>query len=291
MPQVYEIVKPDRALPLVFDSPHSGCVYPADFGHACASEELSRTEDKYVDDLFACTPAYGASFLRAFFPRVYIDPNRAVTDIDPALLGGPWPYGDIHPTARSDAGIGLIRRLARPGVTVYNRQLSPQEIAGRIREYYQPYHEALAALLEETHYNFGQVWHVNCHSMPARSALPKSPIGFSGRHARAVDFCLGDRDGLTCSREFIHALRDFLRGLGYSVTINDPFKGLEIIGRSGSPARGFHAVQLEVNKSLYMDEDTQKKLPDYAAFKGDIEKLIAFCAAWAESRLMPMAAD
>ncbi len=290
MSETFTISKPDNPLPLIFDSPHSGTRYPEDFDYACDFEALERAEDKHVDDLFACAPGYGGALLCALFPRSYIDPNRAACDIDHDLLEQDWPQ-DSNPTARSDAGIGLIRRLVKPGVPVYERHLSVQEVQNRIEHYYHPYHDALQKLVDEAHYNFGQIWHINCHSMPSSSARPRQAIGLIGNRNKAVDFCLGDRDGTTCSKDFTHSLRDFIKGLGYSVTINDPFKGVELIARHSQPSRGRHSLQLEINKSLYMDEDRHEKSGDYEALQGDIEKLIAFTADFVESRLVDLAAD
>ena len=169
MKNVLSILKPDSPLPLIFDSPHSGTIYPDDFHYACDFSELVQAEDKYVDELFSCVTNYGGTLLLAEFPRSYIDVNRSADDIDVDLFEGHWPdklYGPIDPTSRSDAGIGLIRRLVKPGIPVYDRYLSPEEIHARVQTYYKPYHEKLEELIESAHYNFGEVWHINCHSMP-----------------------------------------------------------------------------------------------------------------------------
>lgn len=276
-----------NSLPLIFDSPHSGTAYPDDFHFSCDFSELEKAEDKYVDQLFAAAPDYGAALLCATFPRSYIDVNRCATDIDPELLHEPWPHSEIAPSARSDAGIGLIRRLVRPGVPVYDRVLSAREIQNRIENFYTPYHTALEKLIDESHYNFGQVWHVNCHSMPASSARPKN----SGRLNHPSDIVLGDRDGTTCDLDFTHALRDVLKKMGYVVTINDPFKGVELVRRYSNPARGFHSIQIEVNKSLFMNEDTNQKNKNFTRVKDDMEKLMSFCAEYVDSNLLNLAAD
>ena len=291
MVDVFTISKPILPLPLIFDSPHSGSMYPDDFNYACTIDDLRQSEDMYVQELFSCAPTYGVALLQAHFPRAYIDPNRAIDDIDPQLLSAPWPVGEINPTSRSDAGIGLIRRLIKPGMPVYNRHLSASEIIRRIEDYYTPYHRALKTLLDESYANFGQVWHINCHSMPAASALPRQPIGLLGQTPKAADFVLGNRDNTTCDMDFVHALRDFLRGLGYTVTINDPFKGVELVRRYGDPARGRHSLQLEINKALYMDEKTFEKSSNYNVLSRDIEKLISLCATYVQTNLTALAAD
>ncbi|GJL85274.1 MAG: hydrolase [Micavibrio sp.] len=290
MDKIFTISKPDQPLPLIFDSPHSGALYPDDFNYACDFEILARAEDKHVDELFALAPNYGGTLLAALFPRSYIDPNRAACDIDPDLLAEKWPDGS-NPTARSDAGIGLIRRLVRPGVPVYDRSLSIEEVQQRIEKYYQPYHDALKKLVDDTHYNFGQVWHINCHSMPSSSARPRQPIGLIGNQSKSVDFCLGDRDGTSCSKDFTHGLRDFIKAMGYSVTTNDPFKGVELVARHAEPARGRHSLQIEINKALYLNEEKNQKSDDYPALQKDVEQLVSFCATYVEQNLVDLAAD
>jgi N-formylglutamate deformylase len=285
------IHKPKSPLPLVFDSPHSGRNYPADFLYACAFDELEKAEDKFVDDLFDCVPAHGGSLLCALFPRSYIDVNRAATDIDPELLHEPWPHSEIAPSARSDAGIGLIRRLVKPGLPVYDRVLPADEVLHRITTYYTPYHKTLEQLIADAHYNFGQVWHINCHSMPSSSARPRRPMRIAGGRVREMDIVLGDRDGTSCDIDFTFSVRDFLRTLGYSVSINDPFKGVELIDRYSNPDRGFHSLQIEINKSLYMNEDTGEKTTNYDTVKTNMEKLVAFCAHYVQSGLTALAAD
>lgn len=283
-------------LPLIFDSPHSGAVYPEDFGYTCDFDVLKQAEDHYVDDLFSFVPKQGAALLAAEFPRSYIDVNRAMDDIDPnLLLSRYWPedkFGAIAPTHRSDVGIGLIRRLVKPGVPVYNRTLEPEEITKRIENYYKPYHRKLEQLLDMAHYNYGAVWYINCHSMPDSTAVPHNPIGIVGRDKpRSVDFCLGDRDGTTANIHFTHMLRDFLKGLGYKVSINDPFKGVELVRRYGCPPRGRTAIQIEINKALYMDEESGEKSKNFKILKGDLEKMVVFITAHIRKQLVQRAAD
>lgn len=289
MKEILSIKKPKNPLPLVFDSPHSGDHYPEDFRFSCDRQDLFATEDKYVEDLFASAPDYGGALLLAHFPRSYIDVNRAVCDIDPGLLEEDWPFGEINPTARSDAGIGLIRRLVKPGMPVYGRSLSVEEITARIEKYYHPYHATLKELIEESHYNFGQVWHINCHSMPSMEFPPDKKL--RRKKIKLADFVLGNRDGTTCGIDFTHEIHNFLKKLGYTVAINDPYKGVELVRRHSNPARGLHSLQVEINRALYMDEKTLEKNKNYEALKADIEKLIAFCAAYVDSQLIDLAAD
>ncbi len=283
---VYTLVRPDQPLPLVFDSPHSGILYPEDFDYACDFSMLEKAEDKYVDELFANAPSIGASLLCADFPRSYIDVNRCERDIDVDLLEDIWPEEELNPTARSHAGIGLIRRLVRPGVPLYNRPLKVAEIRQRIETFYRPYHAALEKLIEDAHYVHGQVWHINCHSMPSQdgSSFRVSPL-------KCADIVLGDRDGTTCDIAFTHAVRDFFKGAGYKVSINDPYKGVELVRRYSSPATGRHSLQVEIARNLYLDEETYRKSPGFAAVQNDVTKLVQFCADYVAAQSLPMAAD
>lgn len=292
MDDILQIIQPENPLPLVFDSPHSGQAYPDDFDFACDFNLLRAAEDRYVDDLFAAAPAYGAALLCAHFPRSYIDVNRRIDDIDPELLDAPWaePH-PINPTSRAHAGIGLIRRLVKPGLPVYDRKLTSAEILHRIQTYYIPYHNELLKLLKDLHYDFGEVWHINCHSMPEASAYPKRGIGLIGNKAQPSDFVLGDRDGVSCSHEFTRALRDFIKNLGYTVTVNDPFKGVELVDRYSSPSTGYHSLQIEINQALFMDEQSGEKSSNYNALQADVHKVIGFCAEFVSARLVNLAAD
>lgn len=267
MENVYSLIRPAPAcaLPLLIDSPHSGRHYPDDFGYSCPLDLLKNAEDNHVDDLVAGAPAHGATFLCALFPRTYIDVNRSASDIDPALLGESWP-GSIKPSRRSHAGHGLIRRLLRPGLPVYNRKLKVREIQQRLESYYKPYHGILGQCLDELHYNFGVLWHINAHAMPAA--------------ATNADFVLSDRDGRSCDSAFIYTLRDILSARGYSVALNHPYKGAEILRRYGAPPLRRHSLQMEINKALYWDENKGERLSNYTGLKADLDIVIGDIAAW-----------
>lgn len=285
---VYELQKPENSLPLVFDSPHSGREYPEDFDYACSYDILCKAEDNHLENLYDCVTSYGGVFLHALFPRTYIDTNRSHDDIDPDLLADDWQH-DYNPTDRAHAGIGLIRRIVRPGITVYNRKLKASEIKSRIDSYYTPYHDMLKREIEDAHYKFGQVWHINCHSMPAIG----KPTGFLRRTVSHTlgDFVLGDRNGSTCDLHFTHSIRDFLRSLGYRVDINNPYKGVELVRRHGKPNTGRHSIQIEINKALYWDEDNHCPNNNYDHLKSDIDKLVDYCADYVKDGLMEIAAD
>lgn len=282
---IYTLVCADDPLPLVFDSPHSGIIYPADFEYACDFGLLEKAEDKYVDKLFSDAPDYGAALLCADFPRSYIDVNRCIHDIDAELLEDEWP-GEINTAGRSHAGIGLIRRLVRPGVPLYNKMLKAVEIQHRIEKFYHPYHNKLMELINGAHYRHGQSWHINCHSMPTqeRNSFRASPL-------KDHDFVLGDRDGTTCDLQFVHAVRDHLKKRGFKVAINDPYKGVELVKKFSCPAQGRHSLQIEIARRLYLDEETYKKSKNFNALKEEINLLIKFCASYVSDHSLLQAAD
>ena len=257
-----------RPVPLVLDSPHSGTAYPEDFDHAPARSTVRQAEDTFVGELYAEAPRVGATLVEALFPRAYIDPNRHVADIDTALLEDPWS-GPITPSRKTELGIGLVWRLAHGGVPMYSRRLKAAELTHRISAYYEPYHAAVADALERSHREFGAVWHLNCHSMPAvGDAMSEDP----GR-ARA-DFVLGDRDGSTCAPELTRFIATTLAGFGYSVAINDPYKGVELVRMHGRPQERRHSLQIEINRKLYMDETTLEKHPGFDALRSNLGRLL-----------------
>jgi N-formylglutamate deformylase len=234
------------ALPLVIDSPHSGTAYPADFGSVLQGLALRQGEDTWVHELYATAPAHGATLLAAEFPRAYIDPNRSLHDIDTELLADAWP-GPVSPGPKTRLGIGLVWRLM-DGKPIYDRRLTAAEVQGRIDRCWRPYHAALDAALAQAAARHAKRWHLNVHSMPDDSyrklGLPVKPL---------ADVVLGNLDGSTCDEATMAVVEDTLRSAGYSVARNDPFKGVEIIRASGQPARGWHAMQIEVKRSCYMD--------------------------------------
>lgn len=266
-------------VPLIFDSPHSGTIYPADFRYSAPTPLVRAAEDTHVDELFAAGPENGASLLAALFPRSYIDVNRHVGDLDLALLDGSWP-DKLAPGEKTKLGVGLVRRLADATVPMYDRKLSVAEVRARIETYYLPYHDELARMIDAAHARFGAVWHINCHSMASRG----SDITPDGNVARA-DFVLGDRDGTTCSPVFTDMVASVLRKLGYQVKINDPYKGVEIVRRYADPPARRHSLQIEINRRLYMDEATREKSAGFVKLKADLDELVRFLAKYARTAI------
>lgn len=288
---IYKIDRPEGVGgPFVFDSPHSGAIYPADFRYACNHDLLAKAEDTQVDELFADAPSLGAPYLKALFPRTYIDVNRTEDDIDAELLSGPWP-SPIAADGRSSVGHGLIRRLIRPGYPIYDRKLSVEEVQARIQSYYHPYHAVLKALLDKAYYDHGQVWHINCHSMPSTSAYASPGSTFRPLAGNQVDMVLGTRDGTTCDADFAREIRSYLQKLGYRVSINNPYKGVELLRRYADPVRNRHSLQIEINKALYLNEETNEIAKGFVELKDNINKLMVFMRYYVEQTSLPLAAD
>jgi len=274
----YHLTPPgERHVPLVLDSPHSGTEYPEDFKPGVPIELLRAAEDSYVDELYAHGPAAGATLIAARFPRSYIDPNRSLLDIDASLLAGPWP-GPAIATRKTELGVGLIWRVLDSGQPIYARKLSVDEVKQRIVLYHQPYQRAVKDALDAAYEHFGAVWHLNLHSMPAVSGR----ISEEGPGKPRADFVLGDRDGTTCAPEFTQAVTEALRGMGYSVKVNDPYKGVELVRAFSDPKAGRHSLQIEVNRRLYMDERTRTKSSGFATLKRNLDRLLDAVADYAE---------
>jgi N-formylglutamate deformylase len=267
------------ALPLVLDSPHSGEHYPDDFDHAPPRALVRQAEDTHVARLYRSAPEFGATLIEATFPRAYIDANRSLEDIDLALLADAWPT-PVVPSRKTEQGIGLVWRIARGGSPMYARKLTADEVQRRIQRWYVPYHAALTAEIDMLHGAFGAVWHVNCHSMPAVGDANADDPG----RPRA-DFVLGDRDGSTCAADFTAFVADAIAGLGYSVAINDPYKGVELVKKHGRPAQGRHSLQIEMNRRLYMDESTLEPNAHYADLESDLARLVGALSAYIRARI------
>lgn len=263
------------AVPLVLDSPHSGEHYPDDFDHAPPRASVRRAEDTHVARLYASAPAHGAVLVEALFPRAYLDANRSLDDIDPDLLADGWPV-PLAPSRKTAQGMGLVWRVSRDGSPMYARKLSRREVENRIQRCWHPYHATLAGALDDCVARFGAVWHVDCHSMPA---IGDANADDPGRER--CDFVLGDRDGTTCAPAFTALVARTLRGFGYSVAINDPYKGVEIVRRHGRPAERRHSLQIEVKRTLYMDEATLVPNAGYPRLADHLDRLVAILADYA----------
>jgi N-formylglutamate deformylase len=259
--------------PLVLDSPHSGVTYPEDFRSCCDLATLRRAEDTHVEKLYDFAPALGVAWIEALFPRSYLDANRNTTELDVSLLADAWD-GELsnEPAVVSKVrlGKGLIWRCTDEGIPLYDRQLTAEEVRGRIERCWQPYHAAVADAIARAHAAHGYSIHINCHSMPAIAAA--NATEFPGlAHA---DFVIGDRDGSTASPALSQLVVDTLRGFGYDVSYNHPYKGVELVRRYGDPASNRHSIQVEVNRKLYMDEQTLVPHAGLATLRGHLRELV-----------------
>jgi N-formylglutamate deformylase len=260
--------------PLVLDSPHSGTDYPQDFGHVCDLDTLRRAEDTHVEKLYNFAPAMGVAWVEAHFPRSYLDANRNVTEIDPTMLSGAWPHDlglqNAAVQSKLRLGKGLIWRLTDDGFPLYNRQLSVAEVQQRIANCWQPYHAAVGSAIDAAHARHGYSIHINCHSMPAISS--SHATDFPGLvHA---DFVIGNRDNTTSSESLVLFIQEQLVQHGYSVAINHPYKGVELVRRYGKPEQHRHSVQLEINRKLYMDESTLALHAGFDVLQGHLQSLV-----------------
>jgi N-formylglutamate deformylase len=264
--------------PLVLDSPHSGTAYPVDFAHVCDPAVLRRAEDTHVEKLYDFAPALGVAWIEALFPRSYLDANRDLTEIDVDLMDAPWPgpiATDPRVLSKVRLGKGLIWRSTDEGVPLYARQLTVAEVQSRIERCWKPYHAAVAQAIDAAHAAHGYSIHINCHSMPAVAS--QYATDFPGLvHA---DFVIGDRDGSTASPALSQRLVEHLRGAGYDVAYNHPYKGVELVRRYGDPARQRHGIQIEINRKLYMDEATLALHEGAAALKADLRSMVEMLLA------------
>ena len=260
------------AVPLVFDSPHSGSVYPDGFAPAVPVTALRGAEDFFVDDLYGAAPDHGAALLAALFPRLYVDPNRAETDMDPAHVSGDWAGPPLAPGPKAKLGQGLVwLRYPPDALPVYDGPIAAADLKSRIETYHRPYHAALRRMLDWAVGRFGGYYHIDCHSMPSVATdLSPEPTG-----TVRPDFVLGSRDGTSCCPELTEVVRTYLVGRGYDIRVDFWYKGVEIVRLSGDPAAGRHSLQVEISRRIYMDEARLQKGADYAAAKDLFTGLIA----------------
>ncbi|MEN3147830.1 N-formylglutamate amidohydrolase [Neorhizobium sp. IRAMC:178] len=254
----FEVREPaTQTIPFVFNSPHSGSFYPPEFLAESGLDSLSirRSADHYVDELFADAPELGAPLLLAHFPRAYLDVNREPYELDPRMFDGPLPPFVNIGSMRVAGGLGTIPRIVAENMEIYRRRLPVDEAMSRIETIYKPYHACLRKLIARTHARFGLAILIDCHSMPGN-------IRLSGSDVRP-DFIIGDRYGTSASAELSRAAMQFLDGMGFSAVRNKPYAGGFITEHYGRPVRGLHALQIEINRALYVDEMTLARRPEF----------------------------
>lgn len=232
---------------VVFSSPHSGRSYSAEFvkGSRLDLRRLRSSEDAYVDRLFAAAPEFGAPILSAIAPRAYVDLNRSPNDLDPSLLEG---AGKKASNARVAAGLGVVPRIVSEGVSIYDGKLDIEHALARIRKWHAPYHLKLEELVENARQRFGQALLIDCHSMPSGA------VALSHRRGAPVDVVLGDRFGASSIRRYIDAIEEAFTRAGFRVERNAPFAGGYITERFGKPGKGVSAIQIEIDRGIYMDQ-------------------------------------
>lgn len=275
----HEVLMPDwQRLPLVAASPHSGCHYPQAFlEQSCLDPiTLRRSEDSFVDLLFESGPQLGAPLLRALFPRAYVDPNREPFELDPTMFEDELPSYANTRSARVVAGLGTIARVVATGAPIYANKLAFAEALVRLRRCYWPYHAALRALIETTKSAFGFCILLDCHSMPS-SGLGTPPSGrVAGTRGEGVaDIVLGDCFGTACAPSVTATIERLLNGRGYRVVRNSPYSGGFVTRHYGRPNHEVHAVQIEINRALYMDETRIAQSPGFFRVRNDMAAVLA----------------
>ncbi len=273
-PGPFRLDRPARqTVPFLFASPHSGRHYPASLLENTRLDptNLRRSEDAFVDELFAGVVELGAPLLCAQFPRAFLDVNRSSTELDAAMFDAPLGLPVDAPSPRVTAGLGVIPRIVRDGAEIYRRKLEPCEADARITLLYQPYHGALAALMEEIHHLFGVAVLVDCHSMPSALAVP--------------DIVLGDRYGASAAPALTARAEAAFSREGFSVARNTPYAGGHSTVLHGKVASGSHALQIEVNRALYLDEDQIVKKPAFELVRKRLTRALKALVAMPLSQL------
>ncbi len=264
----FKVCQPEKITsPFVFNSPHSGQHYPKSFLNASRLDKftLRKSEDSFVEELFDHVSQYGAPLLHAHFPRAYLDVNREPYELDPELFSDVLPSYANTKSVRVVGGLGTIARVVTESEEIYRKPLSLADAMERINQIYMPYHSALQTLINQSTAEFGLSVLIDCHSMPS------APIAYHSEIR--PDFVLGDRFGTSCNKELTCFVEQELHGMGYVVALNKPYAGGFITEYYGQPANRTHAIQIEVNRALYMNEDTFTKSSGFTWIKKDLEKL------------------
>jgi N-formylglutamate amidohydrolase len=277
----------EQRVPFVFNSPHSGRCYPDRFlaMSRLDATAIRRSEDCYVDELFGAAVALGAPMLAAHFPRAYLDVNREPWELDPRMFAEPVPpFANVR-SARVAGGLGTVPKLVGEGLDIYAGRLPLSEAIGRIESVYKPYHETLKRLITRTHARFGYAVLVDCHSMPASVRL--------GDNGVRPDFIVGDRFGTSAASALSDRAIGLLAAMGYTVAHNKPYAGGFITEHYGRPTRKLHALQIEINRGLYMDERTFKKSAGFYALADDLARFSADLMAIPDYHFLdlPLAAE
>jgi N-formylglutamate deformylase len=278
----YEILEPaDWRGPLIFNSPHSGNIYPPTFLASARLElgQLRRSEDSFVDELFIGVVRQGFPLMRAHFPRCYIDVNREPYELDPRMFDGRLPSFANTRSMRVAGGLGTVARVVGDAQEIYDQRIPVDDALARIDGLYKPYHRALRRLVTRVHRDFGAAILVDCHSMP-------SIAGNRDERPRA-DVVIGDRYGTSCVAVVADTVEAALQDAGYSVSRNKPYAGGFITEHYGNPPAGLHAIQLEINRALYMDERKFEPIAAFSRLAGHLETLADRLSAISLEELRP----
>jgi N-formylglutamate amidohydrolase len=281
----FEILSPEEwTAPAVFNSPHSGRDFPDAFlrQSRLSKPTLRKSEDCFVDELFLSCVTHGAPMLRAKVPRSYIDLNREPYELDPRMFVGELPGYANTGSPRVAGGLGTIPRIVSEGEEIYRGRIDFAEARSRIEHIYLPYHRTLSALTNAVLSKVGEVLLVDCHSMPASASAHVAPQVTGG-----VDVVLGDRFGASCAEDISGFVEDALRSHGLRVLRNKPYAGGFITQNHGSPHRGQHALQIEINRSLYMNEATLEKNAGFQQIRTILAGLSASLLPYLEERFAP----
>lgn len=285
MSAAYQIHRPSRQqTPVVFASPHSGRAYPADFlaQSVLSAHQIRSSEDAFVDILFGDAPLFGAPLLAAEAPRAYIDLNRASDELDPAVIEG---ISHVAHNPRISSGLGVIPRVVSGGRQIYRGKLSFAQAQARINQIWHPYHDALRQLIETTYRDFGSAVLLDCHSMPHEAIdghlRPGQP---------RPEVVLGDRFGASAGREVMDHVESAFANAGLRVARNTPFAGAYVTQSYGRPSVGRHVIQIEIDRSLYMDEARIIPLSSFDAFRARMNGVIAELTSIGRQSL-PLAAE
>ena len=253
-----------HAAPFIFNAPHAGTVYPASFLTASRLDALTlrRSEDAFIDVLFSDVVSLGAPLMAARFPRAYLDVNREPYELDPRMFDARLPPFANTRSMRVAGGLGTIPRIVADGQDIYRGHLATEEALRRIEWLYKPYHRMLRQLVHHTARTFGYAALIDCHSMPSTSLSREDGV--------RADIVLGDRYGTSCDGLLTDLVEVTLRSRGYTVVRNKPYAGGFITEHYGEPGIGHHALQIEINRGLYMDERAFTKKPAFKELAADL---------------------
>ena len=285
--RAFYLAQPEQwTTPVVFASPHSGRDYPWSFlRRTVLDEHIIRTsEDAYVDRLFDCAPNFGAPLLKAGAPRAFVDLNRSADELDPAVIEGVRP-SNYNP--RVNSGLGVIPRVVANGRAIYRGKLPMTEAQRRIERYWRPYHDQLRSLLTAAHTRFGQAILIDCHSMPHEALETIARAG-----ARRPEIVIGDRFGASADGGIVDRVEAAFMAAGLTVVRNSPFAGAYITQQYGRPQRGQHAVQIEIDRAIYMNEQAIRPNANFDAFRKLLRGVVAeISEIGSQDRETPLAAE